>query len=105
MTTREAAGTLNAIRCSSVTTPSEHEALVIAERVLLGVEPVKRGKWENYYYRTTSELFVDVFLRCSECGDIQLLQMNYCPNCGAKMERRRTKDSEMDQSTMGPVNP
>lgn len=45
MTTRKAARIINAIKCSMVTTPEEHEALTIAERVLWEAEPIKHGGW------------------------------------------------------------
>ena len=47
----------------------------------------KSGKWNEYY---TSQKGNDVF-NCKECGHTFVVMqgkdnMNYCPNCGAKME-------------------
>ena len=46
----------------------------------------KSGKWNEYY---TSQKGNDVF-NCKECGHTFVVtqgkdNMNYCPNCGAKM--------------------
>ena len=47
----------------------------------------KSGKWNEYY---TSQKGNDVF-NCKECGHTFVVtqgkdNMNYCPNCGARME-------------------
>ena len=55
------------------------------------VREVKHGKWLNkvngYYW----------FGKCSECGaSLNLsdcsIHMNYCPNCGAKMDKESDKE-------------
>ncbi len=55
------------------------------------VEPVRHGEWE----RTDDDWDSLSTFRCSVCGeewcfeideDLQLLNYNYCPNCGAKMD-------------------
>lgn len=58
-------------------------------------EPVRHGKWErieDYYDLST--------IRCSLCheewsfdcmDDVELLNYNYCPNCGAKMDLEEQK--------------
>ena len=43
--------------------------------------PVRHGKWRKYY---TEPPF---FLRCSECGHPARIASNYCPDCGAKMDK------------------
>lgn len=49
----------------------------------------KKGKWipqdHNYKYGNVSTClyFAPV---CSECGNSGDFNMNYCPNCGARME-------------------
>lgn len=55
------------------------------------VQPVKRGKWERgrdsewcYYEYTCSECKCDLYRHTTYHGDVKI--MNYCPNCGAKME-------------------
>ena len=80
MTTREVARIINAIKCSMVTTPEEHEALTIAERVLWKAEPVKHGRWELVHGN---------LWKCSECKRQTLFLdglPNYCCDCGTKMD-------------------
>ena len=87
MTTREAARIINAIKCSMVTTPEEHEALTIAERVLWKAEPVKHGRW----------IWLDG-VRCSICNHkLQTSGLpSYCPNCGAKMDEEASHEQRID---------
>lgn len=55
------------------------------------VVEVKHGRWEYLY---------DGNYKCSECGswwcctDLQIDEMNFCPNCGADMRERREDDKE-----------
>ena len=38
----------------------------------------KKGKW----------MVTPIYIKCSECGEsFMLIPQNYCPNCGAQMER------------------
>ena len=40
--------------------------------------PVRHGKWE----------VTPVYIKCSECGEsFPLIPQNYCPNCGARMDK------------------
>lgn len=64
----------------------EIEGLPIAD-----VEPVRRGEW----LRTDDDWNSLTTFQCTVCGeefcfeideDIELLNYNYCPNCGAKMD-------------------
>ena len=46
----------------------------------------KTGRWNEYYRATTDDTF-----HCSPCGSCFIVlqgneRMNFCPNCGAKME-------------------
>lgn len=46
------------------------------------VAPVVHGRW-----RLVGECgFNDCYI-CSECGKIAMNDSNYCPNCGAKMDK------------------
>ncbi len=46
------------------------------------VAPVVHGRW-----RWVGECgFNDCYI-CSECGKIAMNDSNYCPNCGAKMDK------------------
>ena len=40
--------------------------------------PVRHGRWKRYC-KNLGE--------CSECGEVVSVRNNYCPNCGAKMDR------------------
>lgn len=42
------------------------------------VAPVRHGRWERYG---------ESLGECSECGEIVLICSNYCPNCGARMDK------------------
>lgn len=44
-------------------------------------EPIRHGNWE-YVYRDN----VPYAFKCSECGEMTIVDGKYCPNCGAKME-------------------
>ena len=44
------------------------------------VEPVRHGRWLD----RTQEPGV---AECSVCGSAGMFWMNYCPNCGAKMDK------------------
>lgn len=69
MTTRKAARIINAIKCSMVTTPEEHEALTIAERVLWEAEPIKQGRWIPCSERLP-EYITSVLVQLTRTGDI-----------------------------------
>lgn len=47
-------------------------------------EPVKRGRWVSVQRRSAT------FYECSLCNDRwnygAVIYLNYCPNCGAKMD-------------------
>lgn len=61
------------------------EALYHAPTV--DAEPVRHGKWMEK--RETSKFHVRYF-ECSECRAASYryqTRMNYCPNCGAKMDK------------------
>lgn len=61
----------NAISADTVVTDLKY-AIPAAD-----VEPVRHGTWNG----KTLSTFV-----CSCCGRYSLLQTNYCPHCGAKMD-------------------
>lgn len=61
-------------------TRSEYKLIdrVIFEFPTVDAEPVRHGKW------TVTPLYT----KCSECGEsFMLIPQNYCPNCGAKMDK------------------
>lgn len=46
------------------------------------VDPMKRGKWVCFGKNQYS-----TYYKCSICGAMYAGQSNYCPNCGAKMDK------------------
>ena len=53
------------------------------------VDPVKRGHWKR------TKAYPNIII-CDECGEAfeQRELWNYCPNCGAKMDKERRKDAD-----------
>ena len=63
--------------------------------------PVRHGYWKEYKY-----VYCDDYYVCSECEESWVLNdgtpadnnMNYCPNCGARMDgERRDSDGTVAQ--------
>lgn len=57
---------------------------VIDEMPTVDARPIRHGHWERLYANN---------YKCSVCGswwtddgDTYLIEFNYCPNCGAKMD-------------------
>lgn len=52
------------------------------------IEERKKGKWERHYSRPN--VYADLCWHCSCCGyktpDGWAYKLEYCPNCGAKMD-------------------
>lgn len=53
----------------------------------IDAEPVKHGKWMEII--ETNELGepYQSGVYCSECGHIDCYESNYCPDCGARMDK------------------
>ena len=47
------------------------------------VAPVRRGRWT---WNEKGETDWEQFYRCSNCGDKEYWESNFCPNCGAAMD-------------------
>lgn len=54
---------------------------IIDDEPTIEAEPTKRGKWIEKWFGYGYKI------RCSECGYLFSQMTNYCPNCGAKMEK------------------
>ena len=51
------------------------------------VVELKRGEWElSKYVYGTGMIVLPLEYKCSLCGKGAPLKMNYCPECGAKMD-------------------
>ena len=62
------------------------------------VAPVVHGQWigiDSSFWKPTHSSDIPVFrktYRCSECRRRTAIAENYCPNCGAKMDKEETDD-------------
>ena len=56
-------------------------------------EPVRHGRWKKAE-RMGVWVYSDAYRQCSECNDVIYLgfKMQYCPNCGAKMDAERKEE-------------
>lgn len=64
---------------------SESDVIDMLEsRETIDAEPVRHGHWEERPLRKFPEEHIDV---CSVCAGKALAKYNYCPNCGAKMDK------------------
>lgn len=58
------------------------------------VAPVRHGRWKKDYLCSTSGGTYSV-IRCSECDfQFPMTVTNYCPNCGAIMDKERDEEEE-----------
>lgn len=72
----------DAFLSASIDVALHHWTALIAIAPEVDAEPVRHGKWMknggNKY----------PIYKCSECGyDNQFIETQYCPHCGAKMEK------------------
>lgn len=51
------------------------------------VRPVVRGSWEEHGEPNEREKYEIWYYSCTRCGAVGIPQYNFCPNCGAQMER------------------
>ena len=58
--------------------------MIIDETPTVDAEPVRHGHWNKY--PTTDGWDI---AECSECGHCGIIEHNYCPDCGAKMDGDR----------------
>ena len=78
---REAA--LTALQDSDLFNTTERQLRAIRELPAADVAEVVHGRW---IWNEEGEIDWEQFYRCSNCGDKEYLESNFCPNCGAKMD-------------------
>ena len=64
---------------------AEYIKRLFGELPAIEAEPVKRGRWVMKETMIRSPYAKNAY--CSECLEETSYAYNYCPNCGAKMER------------------
>lgn len=77
--------------CKKVNNPAIRSWLgaIIAEQPGADVVLVRHGKWIGYEtnsFKNSCEGLKRKFYRCSVCRTANAIRVNYCPNCGAKMD-------------------
>ena len=55
----------------------------ISELPAADIAEVVHGRW---IWNEEGEIDWEQFYRCSNCGDKEYWESNFCPNCGAKMD-------------------
>ena len=78
---REAA--LTALQDSDLFNTTERQLRAIRELPAADVAEVVQGRW---IWNEEGEIDWEQFYRCSNCGDKEYWESNFCPNCGAKMD-------------------
>ena len=78
---REAA--LTALQDSDLFNTTERQLRAIRELPAADVSEVVHGRW---IWNEEGEIDWEQFYRCSNCGDKEYWESNFCPNCGAKMD-------------------
>ena len=63
-------------------TPPRVETLLLRQPTD-DVAEVVHGRW---IWNEEGEVDWEQFYRCSNCGDKEYWESNFCPNCGAKMD-------------------
>ena len=78
---REAA--LTALQDSDLFNTTERQLRAIRELPAADFAEVVHGRW---IWNEEGEIDWEQFYRCSNCGDKEYWESNFCPNCGAKMD-------------------
>ena len=71
------------------------------------VAEVRHGKWigiDSSFWKPTHSSDIPVFrktYRCSECRRRTAIAENYCPNCGAKMDKEEADDKKQPEEAPG----
>ena len=72
-------------RCNAETpnwTPQRVKTILLRQPAA-DVAEVVHGRW---IWNEEGEIDWEQFYRCSNCGDKEYWESNFCPNCGAKMD-------------------
>lgn len=83
----------------------EHNKITLGEfeervKALYDVEPVRHGHWETVFDKIESNLSDIGYFKalpkfiCSECGNEMIASTQYCPCCGAKMDKKEQEHNE-----------
>lgn len=89
----------DAIRYESWSVGPLNEPLLVVRKKTIDnlptadVAEVRRGKWRGWH--GDKMIGVDEYRHyhyntCSECGKGNAVKSNYCPNCGARMDKEET---------------
>ena len=66
------------------------------------VQEVRHGRWLSPQSKGCLSYDESAYKECSECGKVTFLaktknsQMNYCPNCGAKMDGKEQRNGQRE---------
>lgn len=74
---------LTALQDSDLFNTTERQLRAIRELPAADVAEVVHGRW---IWNEEGEIDWEQFYRCSNCGDKEYWESNFCPNCGAKMD-------------------
>lgn len=77
----------NCQRCANLIYNKYVELQEENKRLKQEYEPVRHGKWIDDLY---AEKCGDAY--CSECNHFDWSNLNYCPNCGARMDGGNSND-------------
>lgn len=80
MTREQAITELNTFKIGAKSEISEN-ALDMAIKALSSSGKKKMGRWLE------DDIYYDFFWRCSKCDKRSDVRWNYCPTCGAKMDK------------------
>ena len=73
--------------CESALANDAAAALEAAEKRIAELMP-KEGEWIDEQRGRW------IYAKCNLCGKVQDVRSNYCPNCGAKMDRKENADAD-----------
>lgn len=84
--------------CAGQLTTFTEAILRVKDAPAADVTPVRHGRWigiDSSFWKPTHRGDIPVFrktYRCSECRRRTAIAENYCPNCGAKMDKEETNE-------------